>query len=104
MKYSYSVVVGQKNVNGRNTKRPIGEIELSRGNQRRKFLALIDSGADQIVMPASIADALGIHREQCHPRTLLGISMESVDGFLGELNIHIQHQDEAFTAPVVFHR
>jgi hypothetical protein len=50
MKYKYSDAPGQLNTDGR-LKRPIIEVEISRGSQRRKFLALIDSGADQIIMP-----------------------------------------------------
>ena len=58
MEYRYSVVVGEWNVDGSRTKRPVVEIELSRGNRRHTFLALVDSGADQIVMPTAIAEAL----------------------------------------------
>src|SRR5947209_11667027 len=102
MKHRYSVVVGQKNIDGRDTKRPVVEVELSRGNQTRKFLALIDSGADQIVMPAAIADLFGIERQQSARRASMGISMEHIDGFVGQLTFRIQHQTETFDAPVVF--
>src|SRR5438876_5385531 len=102
MKYNYSVVVGQKNTDGSYTKRPVVEIELSRATQRRKFLALIDSGADQIMMPSAVADIFGIDREQCPRRASMGVSMEPIDGFVGELTFQIQHQSERFDAPVVF--
>jgi len=102
MKYKYSIVSGQMNTDGRYTKRPIVEVELSRGNQRRKFLALIDSGADQIHMPAAIAEVFGIEREKCRPWTSIGISMDRTPGFVGELTFKIQHQAEAFMAPVIF--
>ena len=82
MKYRYSVVSGQTNVNGSYTKRPVVEIELSRGPHRRKFLALIDSGADQIMMPAAIAEA--------------------VEGFISHLTFRIAQQADAFDAPVIF--
>src|SRR6202166_3847635 len=62
-------VSGQTNIDGSYTKRPVVEVELSRGTQRRKFLALIDSGADQIMMPSAIAEALGIDRERSARRT-----------------------------------
>jgi hypothetical protein len=55
MKYRYSAVSGHANIDGRHTKRPVLEVELFRGNHQRKFLALIDSGADHIMMPAAIA-------------------------------------------------
>src|SRR5437660_12880287 len=101
MKYRYSAVMGQQNIDGRTTKRPVVEVELTRGNHHRTFLALIDSGADQILMPAAVADGLGIDRRQCPYRSSMGISMDSIDGFVAELGIRIQHQ-EPFTAPVVF--
>jgi hypothetical protein len=102
MKYRYSVVSGQTNVDGRYTKRPVVEVELSSGNQTRKFLALIDSGADQIMMPAAIAEAFGIDRDQCPKRISLGVSMEPVDGFVSDLTFRIAHQPNAFEAPVIF--
>jgi hypothetical protein len=102
MKYRYLVVSGQTNVDGSYTKRPIVEIEISRGNQRRIFLALIDSGADQIMMPAAIAEAFGIDRGQCQKRTSLGMSMEPIDGFVSQLTFQIAHQTRTFDAPVIF--
>jgi hypothetical protein len=102
MKYKFSVVAGQTNIDGRYTKRPIVEVELSKGKQTRKFLALIDSGADQITMPAAIAEAFGIEREKCPKRGAVGISMEYTQGFVGELDFHIKNQAETFKAPVVF--
>ncbi|MDO8576031.1 MAG: retropepsin-like aspartic protease [bacterium] len=102
MKYKFSVVAGQTNIDGHYTKRPIVEVELSKGKQTRKFLALIDSGADQITMPAAIAEVLGIEREKCPKRSAVGISMERTEGFIGELDFHIRNQTETFKAPVVF--
>jgi hypothetical protein len=102
MKYKYSVVSGQANIDGRYTKRPIIEVELSRGKQTRKFLALIDSGADQITMPAAIAEVFGIDRSECPTRNVVGISMERTEGFVSELTFHIHAQTEPFAAPVVF--
>src|SRR3979411_2368008 len=102
MKYRYSVVSGQSNIDGSYTKRPIVEVELSRGTQRRKFLALIDSGADQIMMPAAIAEALGIDRDRSARRTSLGFSMDPIDGFIGHLTFQIEHQADPFEAPVIF--
>ena len=102
MKYKYSVVAGQTNADGRFTKRPVVEVELSKGKQVRKFLGLIDSGADQIIMPAAIAEVFGIERDQCPKRATMGITMQSTQGFLSELTFRIQHQAEAFNAPVIF--
>lgn len=101
MKYKYLVTAAQTNIDGRTTKRPIVEVEISRGNQTRKFLALVDSGADQIHMPAAIADVFGI-RDTCPRRSSMGISMEGIEGFIGELTFRIKHQTDTFTAPVVF--
>ena len=102
MKYRYSAVAGQTNVDGRYTKRPVVEIELWNASHHRKFLALIDSGADQIMMPAAIAEAFGIDRAASARRTLLGVSMVPIEGFVAYLTIHVEHQEDPFDAPVVF--
>ena len=78
------------------------EVELSKGNQKRKFLALVDSGADQIHMPAAIAEVFGIDRDTCKPWISIGISMERTSGFIANLTFHIQHQLNSFVAPVIF--
>ena len=102
MKYRYSEAPGQLNTDGRFTKRPIVEVTIERQGQRRKFLALIDSGADQIIMPTAIAEIFGIDRQTCPRRAVIGVSMERIYGFVGHLSLHIEHQREAFDAPVVF--
>jgi hypothetical protein len=102
MKYKFSVVSGQVNTDGRYTKRPVIELVASRGSQRRKFLALIDSGADQIIMPVAIAEVFGIDRQDCPARSVMGISMERMSGFVGELSLQIQDQPKPFDAPIVF--
>jgi len=102
MKYKYSAASGQMNVDGRFTKRPVVEVEISNGARKRKFLALIDSGADQIIMPAVIAEVLGIDRGTSPKRTAMGISMERLDGFVRHLTFQIEHLPEPFTAPVIF--
>jgi hypothetical protein len=102
MKYRYAVVAGQTNINGRYTKRPIVEVELSRGARRRKFLALIDSGADQIMMPSAVAEVLGIDRAACPRRAVMGVSMEPIEGFIAQMTFTLEGQNEEFEAPVVF--
>ena len=102
MKYKYASTAGSADTQGHLTKRPVVEIEISSGHQTRKFLGLIDSGADQVTMPAAIAEVFGIDRATCRPHSLMGITMERVEGFIGELEIRIQHQREAFSCPVVF--
>jgi DNA-directed RNA polymerase subunit N (RpoN/RPB10) len=102
MKYRYQVAAGAIDTKGRYTKRPIVEVGLSRGGLQRKFLALIDSGADQITMPAAIADALGIDRGTCRRRSLMGVTMERIEGFVADIDIRVDNQAEAISAPVVF--
>ena len=102
MKYKYLATAGQTNIDGRSTKRPIVEVDISRGNHTRKFLALVDSGADQIHMPAALAEVFGIDRDTCPRRSSMGISMEQIEGFIGELTFRIKDQATTFTAPVVF--
>jgi hypothetical protein len=102
MKYRYSVVSGQTGIGGHFTRRPIVQVELSRDGTKRTFLALIDSGADQIMMPAAIAEVFGIERDQCPRRTSMGVSMEPIDGFVSHLTFRIAHQEHTFDAPVIF--
>lgn len=102
MKYKYKVAAGALDTAGRYTKRPIVEVEISSGGPGRKFLALIDSGADQITMPAAIAEALGIDRTACPPRSLMGITMERTEGFVAQVMIRVQHHVETISAPAVF--
>jgi hypothetical protein len=102
MKYSYRVVAGALDTAGHYTKRPIVEVEISHAGAGRKFLALIDSGADQITMPAAIADVLGIDRSTCPPRTMMGITMERTEGFVAQVTIRLSHHSEHITVPAVF--
>jgi hypothetical protein len=102
MKYRYSVVAGATNIDGRYTKRPVVEVVISRGNVKRTVLALLDSGADHIMMPTAIAEAIGIERDRSPRRTTMGVTMEPIDGFVSHLTLQIAHQDDAFDAPVVF--
>jgi hypothetical protein len=102
MKYKYTVAADVLDIKGRYTKRPIVEVELSNGGPPRKFLALIDSGADQITMPAAIADALRVDRRKCPRRSLMGITMQPMEGFVADIGIRVQHQPDAITAPAVF--
>jgi hypothetical protein len=101
MKYEYSISE-QTNINGEPTKRPIVEVTVERERQRRTFLALIDSGADQIIMPASIAELFGVDRASCPERSVIGVSMEPITGFVADLWLRIERQREPFLAPVVF--
>jgi hypothetical protein len=102
MKYRYSTAAGQLDLNGRYTRRPVVEVEISKGTQKRKFLALIDSGADQILLPAAIAEVLRIDLSTCPRRNVMGVSMEGVEGFVDTLTFHIEHQASSFTAPAIF--
>src|ERR1700681_1147621 len=99
MKYRYSVVSGQTNIDGRYTKRPVVEVVISKGNKKRTFLALIDSGADHIMKRAAIAEAFEIDRRRCPARPTMGVSMEPIEGFVSHLTFQIAHQDDAFDAP-----
>ena len=102
MKYPYRVVAGALDTAGRYTKRPIVEVEISCGGPGRKFLALIDSGADQITMPSAIAEALGIDRASCRPRSMMGITMQRTQGFIAQVMIRVQNHVKPITVPAVF--
>ena len=102
MKYKYSDAPGQLNTDGRFTKRPIVEVEFHAETSGGISRALIDSGADQIIMPAAIAEVFGIDRASCPERSVIGVSMENIEGFVGHLSLRIEHQREPFMAPIVF--
>jgi|ERR1700693_2333208 len=102
MKYKYTTVSGARNTDGRSTKRPVIEVEVSYGSQSRKFLGLIDSGADQVIMPAAIADVLGINRNTCPKRSTMGIDMQPMESFTSEVTLRLADQTDSFKATVVF--
>lgn len=102
MKYKYTVVAGAETVAGKFVKRPVVEIEISHKKQARKFLAVIDSGADNILMPSYIADVLGIDRRGSRRYSVMGISMEPIEGFIADVDFRVRNQSDTFTAPVVF--
>ena len=89
MKYKYTAIAGAQNIDGRITKRPIVDIEISNGKHARAFVALIDSGADQISMPVYIAELFGIEKSPAQERPMMGISMVPVRGFVGTFTIQI---------------
>jgi hypothetical protein len=84
VKYKYKTTYGATDTSGRYTKRPVVEIEISRAGQSRKFLALIDSGADQITMPAAIAEVSG----SIEPRAVRTRSWVSAWSELRALSVH----------------
>ena len=102
MKYKYLAAAGATDIHGRFIKRPIVEIEVSHGSLRRPFLALLDSGADDIILPAAIAEAFGIDRAACRQHSTVGISMQPITGFIAPITIHIKHQPQPFEAEAVF--
>jgi hypothetical protein len=102
VKYTYTTVAGAETVAGKFVKRPVVEIEIAHKKQARKFLAVIDSGADNTLMPSYIADVLGIDYRGCPRYSVMGISMEPIEGFVADIDFLIHQQTERFTAPVVF--
>jgi hypothetical protein len=72
------------------------------GEHARSFLAIIDSGADNIILPAYIAELFGIDKRACRRYSVMGISLENTPGFVAELDFRLQNHSEVFTAPVVF--
>jgi len=102
VKYKYTIVAGAETIAGKFVKRPVVEIEISHKKQARKFLAVIDSGADNTLMPSYIADVLGIDRGGRPRYSVMGISMEPIEGFIADIDFLVRKQATKFTAPVVF--
>jgi hypothetical protein len=95
VKYKYTVVSGAQTVGGRFVKRPAVQIEISRGKHARTFLAIIDSGADNIILPAYVAELFGIDKATCRPYNVIGISMQNTPGFIAELDFRLQNHSQA---------
>ena len=54
------------------------------------------------MMPAAIAEALDIDLNACPRRTVLGVSMQPIEGFISHLTLLINQQEDQFDAPVLF--
>lgn len=54
------------------------------------------------MMPAAIAEVFQIDLNTCPRRTVLGVSMQPIEGFVSNLSLHINHQEDPFDAPVLF--
>ncbi|MEK7558605.1 MAG: hypothetical protein AAB507_02145 [Patescibacteria group bacterium] len=103
MKYKYLADAQTETIGGHYVKRPVIEIELSKkGHKSRKFIAIIDSGADHILMSTEIAELFGINWRKSRTRKITGISMQQQDGYVGEINLSVSHIGETLTMPVLF--
>jgi len=81
--------------------RPVIPITLKNGDKIFKYLALIDSGADQNIFHSNLTKILGIDIKKLKPYFFSGIKKDSdAKGFLGIVEIGVE--DIFFDAPIIF--
>lgn len=81
--------------------RPVIPITLKNGIKIFKYLALIDSGADQNIFHANLTRVLDIDITKLKSYSFSGIKKESdAKGYLGVVEIGIEN--EFFDTPIIF--
>lgn len=81
--------------------RPVIPVTLKNGNKIFKYLALIDSGADQNIFHANLMRILNIDISKLKPYSFSGIKKESdAKGYLAVVEIGVEN--EFFDAPIIF--
>lgn len=79
------------------------EVEISKNGITRTFLALIDSGADVVLMPDTIAIMLNIDSAGCPIRNVGGVA-GNTKGFVTNVNLKVQYFSKSINIPVCFIR
>lgn len=81
--------------------RPSLEIEICRDKIGIAQMAMVDSGSDATLMDVEIAEYLGINLADC-PRVKLSGVTGAGDGFVADVEIHIEKIAESIPLQVVF--
>jgi predicted aspartyl protease len=99
MKFPYreylSVVPGSSDY--RLILRPVIPIRIVGTTGETRCDALVDSGADECLFPMSVADALGIEFDPQQTSEAAGISGDRLKISYGEVEIQIEHEEQAIT-------
>ncbi|KKP67536.1 MAG: hypothetical protein UR68_C0001G0077 [Candidatus Roizmanbacteria bacterium GW2011_GWA2_35_19] len=81
--------------------RPVIPVTLRNGSKVFRYLALIDSGADQNIFHSNLTEILKLDITKLKPYSFTGIKRESSSkGYLGIVELGIGN--EFFDAPVIF--
>lgn len=83
-------------------KRPIIQIEVFGPRDSKTFVALVDSGADNCLFNAEVADVLGIDLSDAKRRNLTGITGTMEGYYLDEIKIKVDGMDKPVEIPVCF--
>lgn len=90
MKFSYSKFPSKPNSafpDRKHVKRPVIPIEVKYGENKIKYLALIDSGADFCVFHAQIGEAIGIDIKKGKVLEYYGINGDKEEAFFHDISI-----------------
>jgi predicted aspartyl protease len=102
MKYKYSTTAQAVGFSGKFVKRPIVTIKLKNGKSELKASALIDSGADNIVLNEGFANILGIDLDSCEEVKITGIEGRPQSTKVCDIEYSIEHLNEKIKTKVAF--
>ena len=83
-------------------KQPRIEVDVFKGNASFHQSAIIDSGADLILLSADIAPVLGINLLGCKPMPVRGITGEKTDGYWCEIGVRLEKFEEIIHVQAAF--
>lgn len=101
MKFKYTQTLST-NLKGGFTKRPILELEITKGSETVDGLALIDSGADSTMMNIEYAKALGIDLTNLERKSFIGIGRELIECYVSLIEMKIKQFKRPILAQVAF--
>ena len=81
--------------------RPIIPISIKYGERRLRYEALIDSGADFIILPVGLAEILNIKAKNSKEIYFSGVDGEIIKGIIAEISLEVRRGD-SYTTKVVF--
>jgi len=101
MKYRYtSFFPPEKNLKW--IKRPMVEIEIFGPQGSKKFMALVDSGADYSLFNIQVAQLLGFDLSKAKPRSFIGIIGNISAHMLDNIEIKVEGVEKSAKIPVSF--
>jgi hypothetical protein len=74
-------------------KRPILQLTLQRGNKQVNTFAIVDSGADECIFPASIGIALGVPIPNPNVYVFSGTADQPQNAYFDDIHVFIQTFD-----------
>lgn len=84
------------------SREPVINVVLSKNGKNMSQRAMIDSGAEGIIVSEEVAEFLGIDKNKCESITVTGIVGDSVPGFMADVNLKVDGFDDSFESQVIF--